>query len=96
MRLRFLTIYPKAPIRAGREIGWVLAKRGQTVILKYGIEDADQVNAIKEMVGVSKDQTAIRIALCNFYRYYVVGNKTFEPLRNGNSEKGKSEGYDKE
>jgi hypothetical protein len=72
-----------------------LAKRGQTVKLKYGKEDADQVNAIKELFGIQKDQTAIRIALYNFHRDYVVGNKTFEPLRNGVGETTKKEGEEK-
>jgi hypothetical protein len=74
----------------------VLAKRGQTVKLKYGKEDADQIQHLKELFGIQKDQTAIRIALYNFHRDYVVGNKTFEPLKNGNSERMKKERDEKE
>lgn len=60
--------------------------------LKYGKENAGQVNEIKERFGIAKDQTAIRIALHNFHRDYVVANKTFEPLKNGIVEKPKKEG----
>jgi hypothetical protein len=72
-----------------------LARPGQTVKLKYGDEDAKRINEIRELVGVEKDQTAIRIALYNFHRDYVVGNKTFEPLRNGVGETTKKEGEEK-
>jgi hypothetical protein len=68
-----------------------LARPGQTVKLKYGDEDAKRINEIRELVGVEKDQTAIRIALYNFHRDYVIGNKPFEPLKNEIKERPKKE-----
>jgi hypothetical protein len=41
--------------------------------------------------GVEKDQTAIRIALRAFHRDYMFEGKAFRPLKNGNTEKPKTE-----
>ncbi len=91
----FTVQYPRffydQPLMSFLQGGVPLAKTGQTVKLKYQDEDARQINEIKELVGVAKDQTAIRIALYNFHRDYVVGNNTFEPLKNEVKERLKRE-----
>jgi hypothetical protein len=40
--------------------------------------NARWINDIKELFGIAKDQTAIRLLFTNFQRDYVIGNKPCE------------------